>query len=60
MEKLNDYLKDRKASELAEAVGISQGHLSDLRNGRRLPSFAVAKSIFDATDGAVDFKDWIL
>lgn len=58
MEKLNEYLKGRKAGDLAKAAGISAGHLSDIRNGRRDPSFAVARAIRDATGGYVGLDDW--
>lgn len=58
MEKLNEYLKGRKAGAFAAQVGISQGHLSDIRNGRREPSFAVARAIRDASGGFVGLDDW--
>jgi DNA-binding XRE family transcriptional regulator len=36
--------------ELAEAVGISQGALSDIESGRRQPSQAVAEKMAQALD----------
>lgn len=58
MEKLNEYLEGRKAIDLAKSAGISPGHLSDIRWGRRSPSFAVARAIRDSTQGFVGLDDW--
>ena len=58
MEKLNQYLDGRKAVDLAREVGISPTHMSDIRSGRRAPSFHVARKIRDATNGYVQLDDW--
>ena len=58
MEKLNEYLRGRKAGEFSAQIRISPGHLSDIRNGRRDPSIAVARAIRDASGGFVGLDDW--
>jgi len=59
MEHLKAYLKTHKAGPLAEAVGISQSYLSDMKKGNRSPSLRVAFAIEDATDGAVPARSWL-
>jgi hypothetical protein len=59
MEHLQTYLKTHKAKPLAEAVGISQSYLSDMKKGNRSPSLRVAVAIEDATDGAVPARSWL-
>jgi len=58
MEKLNDYLKGRKARDLARAVGVSEAHMSRLRHGEQTPSLSLARRIKQATAGAVDYDAW--
>jgi transcriptional regulator with XRE-family HTH domain len=59
MEQLQTYLKTHKAKPLAEAVGISQSYLSDMKKGNRSPSLRVAVAIEDATEGAVPVRSWV-
>jgi transcriptional regulator with XRE-family HTH domain len=59
MEHLKAYLKTHKAGPLAEAVGISQSYLSDMKKGNRSPSLRVAFAIEDATNGAVPARSWL-
>ncbi len=59
MEPLRTYLKTHKAIALAQAVGISQSYLSDIKNGNRVPSLRVAFAIEDATQGAVPARSWV-
>ena len=59
MEHLKTYLKTHKAKPLAEAVGISQSYLSDMKKGNRTPSLRVALAIEDATNGAVPARSWV-
>jgi transcriptional regulator with XRE-family HTH domain len=59
MEHLQTYLKTHKAKPLAEAVGISQSYLSDIKKGYRSPSLRVAVAIEDATQGAVPVRAWV-
>ena len=59
MEHLQTYLKTHKAKPLAEAVGISQSYLSDMKKGNRTPSLRVALAIEDATNGAVPARSWV-
>jgi transcriptional regulator with XRE-family HTH domain len=59
MEQLQTYLKTHKAKPLAEAVGISQSYLSDMKKGNRTPSLRVALAIEDATNGAVPARSWV-
>jgi transcriptional regulator with XRE-family HTH domain len=59
MEHLQTYLKTHKAKPLAEAVGISQSYLSDMKKGYRSPSLRVAVAIEDATEGAVPARAWV-
>ena len=58
MNKLDEYLKCRKASEFAATIGRSQAFVSELRKGTRMPSLATMRAIHDATNGAVSFHDW--
>jgi transcriptional regulator with XRE-family HTH domain len=59
MENLQTYLKTHKANALAQAVGISQSYLSDIKKGYRVPSLRVAIAIEDATDGAVPARSLV-
>jgi len=59
MKHLQAYLKTHKAGPLAEAVGISQSYLSDMKKGNRVPSLRVAFAIEDATQGAVPARSWL-
>lgn len=58
MNKLDEYLRNRKAADLARATGISPTLISLLRTGARQPSFATARKIHDATSGEVTYTDW--
>ncbi len=59
MDKLQQYLTTHKGSALARAVGISPAYLSDLKNGKRGPSLAVAFAIERETNGAVPASAWV-
>lgn len=58
---LVDFLRSYKikANALAEAAGISQSYLSDMKKGNRTPSIRVAFAIEDATNGAVPARSWV-
>ena len=58
MEKLDTYLKGRKAKDFAASIGRSQAFVSELRKGTRKPSWATVRAIHDATDGEISFADW--
>lgn len=60
MTHLKSYLKDNgiRQRTLAETIGVSRAYMSDLCNGKRTPSFAVARKISDATGGEVGFESW--
>ena len=58
MKKLNDYLRGRKARDLARAVGVSEAHMSRLRHGEQTPSLSLARRIKQATGGVVDYDAW--
>jgi 3,4-dihydroxy 2-butanone 4-phosphate synthase/GTP cyclohydrolase II len=45
--------------EVAQRLGISQGHVSDLCNGRFWPSRGVAVRIWRLTEGAVTPNDFL-
>lgn len=59
MEHLQTYLKTHKATALAQAVGISNSYLSDIKKGNRVPSLRVAIAIEDATEGAVPARSLV-
>jgi transcriptional regulator with XRE-family HTH domain len=59
MEQLSQYLKTRKAKELAEQIGISASFLSDMKKGNRTPGLKVAFALEDATGGAVTARSWL-
>jgi transcriptional regulator with XRE-family HTH domain len=59
--KLKDYLEKsgRTQSEFADAVGTTQGRISQLINVvGDMPSLDLARRIRSESDGAVDFDDW--
>jgi len=60
MTHLDKYLRTSAmtARALAEAVGVSQPYITDLRYGRRNPSPGVAARIAIATDDAVPAASW--
>lgn len=58
MEKLKVYLEDKTAGDIAKQLGISQGHLSDLKTGRRKPSGKLIYDIAKITDGDIVLSDW--
>ena len=58
MEQLKEYVKARKATEVAEAIGISRVYLWQLTHGRRKPSPDVMAKIANATNGAVPVTAW--
>lgn len=46
-------------SAWAQRLGISKGYLSDLLNGKRVPSLEVAVAIQRATDGRIAADSWV-
>ena len=46
-------------SAWAQRLGISKGYLSDLLNGKRIPSLDVAVAIQRATDGKIAADSWV-
>lgn len=58
MATLEQYLRHRKACDLAQTIGRSQSFVSELKKGTRKPSFATMRAIHDATDGIVSYADW--
>lgn len=59
MEKLDEYLKGRKAYVFAEQIGKSPSFVCELRKGTRMPSLATMRAIHDATGGAITLADWM-
>lgn len=52
---LSKFLEDltrqgRTQGDFAAEIGISEGHLSDIKTGRRRPGFALAKVIADTAN----------
>ena len=46
-------------SAWAQRLGISKGYLSDLLNGKRVPSLEIAVAIQRATDGKIAADSWV-
>lgn len=59
--KLKAWLKKEKMSQVAFAklIESDQAHVSDLVNGKVLPSLLTVSAIAEATKGKVEFTDWI-
>lgn len=57
---LADWLRQTKTTQtdLAKAVGATQGRISQLLNGG-MPSFALARRIAEVTDGQVTANDFL-
>jgi transcriptional regulator with XRE-family HTH domain len=60
MTKLADYIKasGRKKTDLANAIGVSRGYVTELCNGSKSPGLKVAALIEDETGGAVTARSW--
>jgi DNA-binding transcriptional regulator YdaS (Cro superfamily) len=60
MEKLQQFLNasGTRQSALADMLGINRGYMSQLVNGRKVPSLPLAFQIERATDGAVPVDAW--
>lgn len=58
---LIEYLKTSGTSRatFADAAGISMPYLSDLLNGKKVPSLRLAAKIERLTDGAVLATSWV-
>ena len=52
------YQKRIKRSHFAREHGISIGYMSDLCQGKRTPSLALALKLMDATEGNVTPSDY--
>jgi len=59
MEKLNEWLAHNKVSDLAAALGVTKGYISQLRKGSTSISLRRAFQIEDATGGAVPARSWL-
>jgi DNA-binding XRE family transcriptional regulator len=61
MNALDRYLEghDIKNAVFAATVGASEATISRLRNNKQTPSFALARRIRTATEGAVTFEDFL-
>ena len=61
MTKLRAYLADTRTTQaqLAGAVGVSKGYMSELVSGPKTPSLEIAIKIEDATGGKVRPRDWV-
>lgn len=46
-------------SQLAAALGISRGYMSELVGGTKTPSLELAFAIEEATGGAVPARSWL-
>ena len=59
--KFADWLEQQDLTQVdvAQRLGISQGHVSDLVNGRFWPSRAIAIRIWRLTKGAVTPNDFL-
>ena len=59
--KLSDWLKssDKRACDLARAVGTTEATISRLKHGHSQPSFDLARRIAEATGGAVTANDFM-
>jgi transcriptional regulator with XRE-family HTH domain len=59
--KLADWMKQEglTQTEAGRRLGIRQGHVSDLVNGRFWPSRALAAKIWRVTNGAVTPTDFL-
>lgn len=58
MEKLRAYLKGRREGDFADQIGISKPYLSQIKHGRKLPSYRLMVEIERATGGCVDLYCW--
>ncbi len=58
--KLLNYIKMANVNrkQFARTLNISQGYLSKLINGQKVPSMRLAERIEEATDDAVTKSDW--
>jgi transcriptional regulator with XRE-family HTH domain len=61
MEKLANLLRQKRMTRTAFAahIGVGQGYLSDIMNGKATPSLVVAARIEAATGGAVKCIDMV-
>ena len=61
MEKLATFLRKRRMTRtsFASRLGLGQGYLSDIINGKATPSLLVAAKIETATGGAVRWIDMV-
>ena len=54
-----EYLKanNLNRSQFAKKLGISPTHMSDICNGKKVPSLALARHIIEVTKGEVTVAD---
>lgn len=55
--KLNDYLADKQATDLAKAIGATSTEISDWRYGKRAVPVRRCVAIESATGGQVTRRD---
>ena len=57
---LSDWMRERTSNRrMAQDLGLTLGHMSDLRNGRYFPSRRVMELIVAYTKGAVTANDFL-
>lgn len=59
--KLKEARKKRKLTQekLAEKLGITQAHVSQLETGARIPRLNIYAKIYELFGGQVKFKDFL-
>lgn len=58
MNKLSQYLNERRKGDFARRLGIPPSYLSQILSGHRRPGFDLMVKIRNETDGAVDLDSW--
>ena len=59
---LSDFLKKNKMSrmEFSKKLKISPTHMSDVCNGKKIPSLKLSKKIIEMTRGKVSIDDLLI
>ena len=60
MDKLKEYLHDKRKGDFAKSLGTSPAYLSQLLSGYRRPSLDLMVKIEAATCGAVPISSWVI
>lgn len=60
MTKLAEYIHEtgRRKADLAKAIGVSRGYVTELCQGTKRPGLSVAVRIETATCGMVPVRSW--